>query len=104
MRSACAYIRVSTDMQKEYSPSSQLRLIKEYAKKNSLNLNELYIYRDEGISGRNAENRPAFTQMLTDAKLNLFEVILIYNTSRFARNHEESIIIEQCLSEIILKL
>lgn len=97
MKIACAYIRVSTDYQIEYSPDSQIKLIKEYAKKNNLLLPSDLIYRDEGISGRKADKRPAFKNMLADAKQKKFEVILIYNTSRFARNHEESIVYRSML-------
>ena len=34
MKTAAAYIRVSTDDQVEYSPASQLEKIREYAKRN----------------------------------------------------------------------
>lgn len=97
MKIACAYIRVSTEYQIEYSPDSQIKLIKEYAKKNNLLLPNDLIYKDEGISGRKADKRPEFKSMLTDAKQKKFEVILIYNTSRFARNHEESIVYRSML-------
>ncbi len=92
MRTAAAYIRVSTDMQTEYSPDSQLRMIHDYAKKNDLVVFEEFIFADEGISGRQAKKRPQFQKMLHAAKQKKFEVILIYNTSRFARNHEESVV------------
>jgi site-specific DNA recombinase len=104
MKNACAYIRVSTDMQLEYSLDSQLKLIKNYAKKNNLFLNELFIYKDEGISGRNAQKRPAFNKMICDAKLGLFQTVLIYNTSRFARNHEESIIYRSLLKRVNIEV
>ncbi len=97
MKTAVAYIRVSTDMQTEYSPASQLKLIKDYALKNDMVLSE--IYQDEGISGRIADKRPAFKKMIAEAKKNTFDVILIYNTSRFARNHEESIIYRSMLKK-----
>jgi len=92
MRTAAAYIRVSTEQQTEYSPDSQLRLIREYAARNGLLLPEEHVYVDEGISGRKADKRPAFQKMLFHGRRKAFEVILIYHTSRFARNHEESII------------
>ena len=95
MKIAVAYIRVSTEMQTEYSPDSQLKLIKDYAAKHDMILGE--VYSDEGISGRTAEKRPAFNKMLADAKRNKFNAILIYNTSRFARNHEESIVYRNML-------
>jgi DNA invertase Pin-like site-specific DNA recombinase len=36
MKIGCAYIRVSTDDQLEYSPDSQLKLIQQFAKKNDI--------------------------------------------------------------------
>ena len=89
MRIGVAYLRMSTDKQ-EFSIESQLRLIKEYAKKNGILIKEKYI--DEGISGRQAEKRPAFMQMISDSSLELFECVLIYDSSRFARNLEQSIV------------
>lgn len=95
-RAAC-YIRVSTDMQLEYSPASQLRLIRDYAEKNHLTLLDEHIYEELGISGKNAAKRPAFLSMIAAAKQHLFDVILIYHSNRFARNHEESIVYKSML-------
>ena len=51
MRTAAAYIRVSTDGQLEYSPDSQLKVIRDYAQKHDFLLPEAYIFREEeGIS------------------------------------------------------
>lgn len=44
MKTAAAYIRVSTDDQIEYSPASQLEKIREYAKRNGYILPDEYIY------------------------------------------------------------
>ncbi len=101
VKTAACYIRVSTVDQTEYSPESQLRLIKDYAKKNNIQIKEEYIYRDEGISGRTAEKRPAFQKMILTAKVKpkLFDVILIYSTSRFARNLEDSIVYKSMLQK-----
>ena len=38
MATAAAYIRVSSERQDEYSPDSQIRLIREYAEKNGYEL------------------------------------------------------------------
>ena len=99
MKTGAIYIRVSTIDQVEYSPESQLRLIKDYANKNSIIIYDEHIYRDEGISGRNAEKRPAFQQMISEAKRmpKPFDVILVYSSSRFARNHEQSIVYRSML-------
>ena len=46
LKIAAAYIRVSTDDQEEYSPDSQVRLIREYARKNGYLLPEEYVFQD----------------------------------------------------------
>ena len=58
MKIGAAYIRVSTDDQIEFSPDSQLKKIKEYAKHNDIILPEEFIFVDEGISGKYAKSDP----------------------------------------------
>lgn len=94
MKKSVAYLRMSTDKQ-EYSIDSQLRLIKAYAERNGYWLMDTYI--DEGISGRQAEKRPAFMQMIDDSSKGTFEYVLIYDSSRFARNLEQSIVYKSIL-------
>lgn len=102
MKTAAAYIRVSTDDQIEYSPDSQLKLLREYAKKNDYILPEEYIFQDDGISGKDAKHRPAFQQMIALAKSDEhpIDTILVWKFSRFARNQEESIVIKNLLRKI----
>lgn len=96
-----AYIRVSTHDQEEYSPDSQLKLIRDYAKRNGYILPEEYIFQDDGISGRTAEKRPAFMTMIATAKEKPrpFETILVWKFSRFARNQEESVVYKSLLKK-----
>lgn len=99
LRIAAAYIRVSTDDQMELSPDSQLVKIREYAAKNNLLLLPQYIFHDDGISGRAAEKRPGFQQMIAAAKdsSHPFDTIIVWKFSRFARNQEESIFYKSIL-------
>ncbi len=99
MKIGAAYIRVSTEMQTELSPDSQLKLIKQYANQNDIILNERFIYADDGISGRTAEKRPEFMRMIGTAKTKPkpFDVILVWKFSRFARNREDSIVYKSML-------
>ena len=99
MKTAAAYIRVSTDDQIEYSPESQLKNIREYARRSGLILPEEFIFVDEGISGRSAEKRPAFNRMIGAAKQKPkpFDVILLWKFSRFARSREDSILYKSML-------
>ena len=98
-RIAAAYVRVSTDDQMELSPDTQLEKIREYAVKNNLLLLSEYIFHDDGISGRAAEKRPGFQQMIATAKdpSHPFDTIIVWKFSRFARNQEESIFYKSIL-------
>lgn len=96
---AALYIRVSTDKQEELSPDSQKRLLLEYAKNHDMVVSEKHIYIENGISGRKADKRPKFQQMIAAAKSDAhpFDVILLWKFSRFARNQEESIVYKSML-------
>ena len=99
MPDGACYIRVSTDDQAEFSPDAQLRAIKEYANKNDIILSKKYIFVDEGISGRIAEKRPKFMEMIATAKIKPkpFDVILVHKFDRFARSREDSVVYKSLL-------
>lgn len=101
MKSACAYIRVSIDKQEELSPDAQKRLLIDFAKKNNMSLLAENIYIDNGISGKKANKRPEFLKMigLAKSKDHLFDAILVWKFSRFARNQEESIVYKSLLKK-----
>lgn len=99
MKTAAAYIRVSTDDQIEFSPDSQIARIRDWAKRNDYILPNEFIFMDEGISGRKAEKRPQFMRMigLAKTKPKPFDAILLWKFSRFARNREDSIVYKSML-------
>ena len=94
---ASAYVRVSTDEQTEFSPDAQIKAIENYCKNNNLILNAEHIYIDEGISGRKADKRPAFQEMIKHAKNKEFDVILVHKFDRFARSREDSVVYKSLL-------
>lgn len=100
MKTAAAYLRVSTDKQDEYSLDSQLKLIRDYAAKNDCIVPDEFVFCDDGISGRSAAKRPEFRRMIAMAKEKdrPFELILVWKFSRFARNQEESIVYKSMLA------
>lgn len=100
MKTAAAYVRVSTDKQDEYSLDSQLRLIREYAQNHDMTVPAEYVFVEDGISGRSAQKRPAFQTMvgLAKDKDRPFDAILVWKFSRFARNQEESIVYKSMLA------
>ena len=107
IRTAAAYIRVSTEDQTEYSPDAQLRELRDYAAAHDLVLDDRFVYADEGISGRKADRRPAFLEMIRTAKLpeHPFDVILVHKFDRFARSREDSVVykamLRRCGVEVI---
>ncbi len=101
LKTAAAYIRVSTDNQTELSPDSQIKEIRKYAKQHGYIVPNEYIFRDDGISGRRAEKRPDFIRMIATAKQKPapFSAVLLWKFSRFARNQEESIFYKGMLAK-----
>lgn len=99
MQTAAAYIRVSTEEQTEYSPDSQLKQIRAYARTHRILLPDSLIFLDEGISGRSAKKRPAFLRMIGMArqKPRPFDLILVWKFSRFARSRQDSILYKSML-------
>lgn len=98
-RYAYGYVRVSTHDQEEISPDSQEKLLREYARKNNIVI--LKIFCELGVSGRKADKRPEFQDMIGSAKSKEHPVdtILVWKYSRFARNQEESIVYKSLLKK-----
>lgn len=80
-----AYCRVSTDKEDQLnSLAMQKEFFIEYVKSKGNELVE--IYADEGISGTKIKNRTQFKRMLADAEKGLFDIIVVKDVSRLARN------------------
>lgn len=80
-----AYCRVSTDKEDQLnSLETQKEFFLEYTKRTGGNLIKLYA--DEGISGTKIKNRKEFQRMLADAERGLFDMVVVKDISRFARN------------------
>ncbi len=80
-----AYCRVSTDKEDQLnSLEAQKEFFAEYTKRTGDNLIKLYA--DEGISGTKIKNRKEFLRMLADAEKGFFDMVVVKDISRFARN------------------
>ena len=80
-----AYCRVSTDKKEQQeSLLHQKEFFAEYARRNGHILVRLYA--DEGISGTSLKKREEFKRLLLDAQSGLFELVVVKDGSRFARN------------------
>jgi site-specific DNA recombinase len=99
IKKAAGYIRVSsprqvrekdkkTDKWKEkISLEVQREKITEYTERHELKL--IKIYEDAGISGDTVKNRPGLQECLRDGFDGKFDVLVVYNLSRFGRNARE---------------
>lgn len=100
-KTGALYIRVSTDKQEELSPDAQIRLGMDYARQNHIFIPNEFIFRDDGISGRQAKKRPNFQKLIGLAKSqeHPIDAIIVWKFSRFARNQEESIVYKSLLKK-----
>ena len=83
----CAiYTRVSTeDQAKHYSLDYQEQQCKDFIKSKGWNPEKALLYQDPGYSGK-TDKRPAFQNMIYDAQLGKFQVLVIHKLDRFMRN------------------
>jgi len=91
------YARVSSDKQDvDLSITAQLKALRDYALKHEHTTVREFV--DEAESGRTTA-RPAFREMIGMARLKhpLFQLILVWKLSRFARSREDSIIYKSLL-------
>ena len=80
-----AYCRVSTDKADQLnSLETQKEFFSEYTQRTGDTLVRLYA--DEGISGTKIKNRKEFLLMMSDAEHGLFDMVVVKDISRFARN------------------
>ncbi|WP_304584041.1 recombinase family protein [Acutalibacter muris] len=95
MKNAVIYARYSAGPnQTEQSIEGQLRVCTEYAEKNDLRIVGTYI--DRKISGK-TDNRREFQRMIDDSGKKIFEVVIMYQTDRFARNRYDSAVYKHAL-------
>ncbi|MGD9901718.1 MAG: recombinase family protein [Spirochaetales bacterium] len=93
---AVIYARYSSERQTEQSIEGQMRVCKEYAKKQGYTIVNEYI--DRAISGKTSQ-RPSFLKMISDAEEGNFEAVIVYKLDRFARNRYDSVVYKHRLKE-----
>jgi DNA invertase Pin-like site-specific DNA recombinase len=89
LRAEC-YVRDSTLDQKDgFGPEIQRHNEERFAQSYGLLLGSRWY--SEFVSGRSADKRREFQQVIEDARLDQFDVLLVDHTSRFGRNQSECI-------------
>lgn len=97
-RRAAEYLRYSSDNQNDATISAQDRIVKTYAETEGYTIVAKYV--DEAETATTSDNRADFLRMLSDAKKGMFDYIIVWQFSRFARNKEESVIYKAMLRKV----
>jgi DNA invertase Pin-like site-specific DNA recombinase len=84
-KSVAIYARVSTDKQKV---DMQLNELRDFIKRSGWSIYREFI--DEGYTGSNIK-RPAFTEMLYEAKKRKFDILLVWKLDRLSRSLKDFI-------------
>ncbi len=87
--------------QREESITGQLRENHRLAKEKGLIV--IHDYIDRHITGK-TDNRPDFLRMLKDAEKGLFDYVICYQTSRFARNTYDAAVHKRKLKKLGIKV
>ena len=94
------YGRVSTEHEAQLSAlENQMQWYEDQSKYHP-NWDVLDKYIDEGITGTQARKRPAFLQMIEDAKAGKFDLIVTREVCRFARNTVDTLVMTRMLKSI----
>ena len=94
------YGRVSTEHEAQLAAlENQMQWYEDQAKYHP-NWTVLKSYIDRGITGTQAKKRPAFMEVLNDAKYHKFDLIVTREVCRFARNTVDTLVITRQLKEI----
>jgi site-specific DNA recombinase len=84
---AAIYARYSSDLQSEASIDDQVRLCKELAERDNINVVE--VFTDYAISGGAIGNRPGMLSLLNAAKQSSFDMVIAEALDRISRDQED---------------
>ena len=101
MKKAVIYARFSCSNQTEQSIDGQLRVCRDYAKRNDILIVGQYI--DRAKSGT-TDARPSFQQMINDSAKNDWDYVLVYKLDRFSRDKYDTAIYKKKLKDNGIKV
>ena len=105
LKNAGLYVRVSTEHQvKEgYSVAAQKKNLFRFAKSQGWNIFD--IYADEGVSGKNIQDRPEVKRLIDDIKEGKVDVVVLYKFDRLTRNARDTediiTLVQECGIEVL---
>lgn len=100
-KSAAAYVRYSSDNQRDESLEAQLRAIEDYCKRNNYHLVKVY---EDRAKTATTDKRPGFLQMIEDSAKGLFSLAIIHKLDRFSRDKFDSAYYKRILKKNRVRL
>ena len=97
MNRAVIYTRFSSIGQREESIEGQMRECSSFAERKGYTI--VKSYADRAISGKKADNRPEFMQMIEDSKQGNFNTIIVWKIDRFSRDKYDSVFYKNVLKK-----
>jgi len=93
------YVRVSTDEQAKegYSIRAQIDKLKNYVQIKDWDFYK--VYADEGISGKNIQDRPAINELINDIKVGKVNNVVVYKIDRLTRSTKDLIELTEIFKE-----
>ena len=90
------YARFSSSSQREASIEEQVKICREYAKRNKHAI--IKVYSDSAISGK-TDDRPQLQKLLADSSRLMFQGVLVYSIDRFGRDLAQTLLNEKRLND-----
>jgi len=94
---AVLYCRYSSENQREESIEGQIRECTAFAERKGYTV--VKTYADRAISGKKADNRPDFMQMVADSKACGFDFVIVWKLDRFSRDKYDSVYYKNVLKK-----
>ena len=94
---AVLYCRYSSENQREESIEGQIRECTAFAERKGYTV--VKTYADRAISGKKADNRPDFMQMVSDSKNRSFDFVIVWKLDRFSRDKYDSVYYKNILKK-----
>ena len=94
---AVLYSRYSSDSQRAESIEGQIRESTAFAERKGYTI--IKSYADRAISGKKADNRPEFMQMIEDSRQKSFDYVIVWKLDRFSRDKYDSVYYKNILKK-----
>lgn len=101
MPNAVIYARYSSHSQRDVSIDQQVNACQDFARRSGITV--LDIYSDRATTGTN-DRRPAFQQMIADAKDSGWQYVIVYTLDRFSRDRYDSAVYKRQLRNCGVKV